>query len=86
MTEDTTGPTPETPMGETYDRIFTLSKDPADVLVRATIASTLLPRFAYLLDTALTCLQQGTQMTPQDKVDAQRLLPAYCDNAFKGKK
>lgn len=48
-----------------------------EIVVNSAIVKALLPRLYYLLDTSLS-----RELTKEEKVEARRLLPGWCDNSF----
>lgn len=61
----------------------TVEKYLAEAAVNATIVKTAVPECYYLIDQLL--LHEGKQIPKDLKVQARRILPEWCDNAFKKK-
>jgi hypothetical protein len=50
---------------------------PEDLVTSVAIVRVVVPRLYYLLDIALT-----RELTKEEKIEARRLLPGWCDNSF----
>lgn len=48
-----------------------------EVVFNAAVVKAVLPRLYYLLDAAIS-----RELTKEEKIEARRLLPGWCDNSF----
>lgn len=61
----------------------TVEKYLAEAAVNDAVVKTALPECYYLIDQLLSC--DGKPIPKELKVQARRVLPEWCDNAFKKK-